>query len=109
VAAGAAVVAAGAAVVAAGAAVVAAGAAVVAAGAAGPPSSLLPQAPASSANVATRAVNQRSRVLMDLFPSIEPHSAALSETNVDTLSRPADPTRDLTVCQVSRSLPITSA
>ena len=58
----------------------AAGAAVVAAGAAGPPSSLLPQAPASSANVATRAVNQRSRVLMDLFPSIEPHPATLRET-----------------------------
>jgi len=46
---------------------------------------------------------------MDLFPSIEPHPAALSETNVDTLSRPADPTRDLTVCQVSRSLRIATA
>ena len=66
--AGAAVVAAGAAVVAAaaGAAVVAAaaGAAVVAAGAAAPPPPSEPQAPASSVNVASSAVNQRSRVLM---------------------------------------------
>ena len=46
---------------------------------------------------------------MDLFPSIEPHPATLSETKSTPSVDPSDPTRDLTVCQVPRSLPITSA
>ena len=67
--AGAAVVAAGAAVVAAGAAVVAAAAAVVAAAVppSPPPLSVLPQAPAISVNVASSAVNQRSRTPMTII------------------------------------------
>jgi len=46
---------------------------------------------------------------MDLFPSIEPHPATLRETKSTPSADLSDPTRDLTVCQVPRLLPITSA